>query len=159
MISTFGGLAGSMLTGPRIFFAMADDRLFFRGVAHIHPRFKTPSVAIVLTAGLGIAFVLARTFEQLADTFVLALWPFYALGAAAVFVLRRRRPDAERPVKVWCYPVPPILFLLSALLILGNALVSDPRGTALAFGVILAGLPAYFVWKSLSGNRGLRGES
>jgi basic amino acid/polyamine antiporter, APA family len=127
--------------------------VLFRSVAHIHPRFKTPSVAILLTAGLGIAFVLARTFEQLADTFVLALWPFYALGAAAVFVLRRRRPDLRRPVKVWGYPVPPILFLLSALLILGNALLSDPRGTALAFGVILAGLPAYWVWTRLSGNR------
>ncbi|HVO36198.1 MAG TPA: amino acid permease, partial [Gemmatimonadales bacterium] len=92
MISTFGTLAGSMLTGPRIFFAMADDGLFFRLVARVHPRFKTPSVAIVLTAGMGIAYVLARTFEQLADTFVLALWPFYALAAAAVFVLRRRRP-------------------------------------------------------------------
>ena len=152
MISTFGGLAGSMLTGPRIFFAMADDRLFFRGVAHIHPRFRTPSVAIVLTAGLGIAFVLARTFEQLADTFVLALWPFYALGAASIFVLRRRRAGAKGVVQVWGYPWPPILFLLSALLILGNALVSDPGGTALAFGVILSGLPAYWIWLKLSRN-------
>ena len=149
MVSTFGGLAGSMLTGPRIFFAMADDGLFFQGVARIHPRFRTPSVAIVLTAGLGIAFVLARTFEQLADTFVLALWPFYALGAAAVFVLRRRRPAAERPVHVWGYPLPPILFLLSAFLILGNALASDAGGTALAFGVILSGIPAYWVWNRL----------
>ena len=146
MISTFGTLAGSMLTGPRIFFAMADDGLFFRGVARVHPRFRTPSVAIVLTAGMGVAYVLARTFEQLADTFVLALWPFYALAAAAVFVLRRRRPDADRPVRVWAYPLPPILFLLSAVLILGNALVTDPGGTALAFGVILTGLPAYAVW-------------
>ena len=149
MVSTFGGLMGSMMTGPRIFFAMADDGLFFRGVARIHPKHRTPSVAIVLTAGLGIAFVLARTFEQLADTFVLALWPFYALGAAAVFVLRRRRPGLDRPVKVWGYPLPPILFLLSALLILGNALLSDPGGTALAFGVILAGLPAYWIWTRL----------
>ncbi len=149
MVSTFGGLMGSMMTGPRIFFAMADDRLFFRGVAHVHPRYRTPSVAIVLTAGLGIVFVLARTFEQLADTFVLALWPFYALGAAAIFVLRRRRPDAHRPVQVWGYPVPPILFLLSALLILGNALVSNPGGTALAFGVILTGFPAYWIWTRL----------
>lgn len=145
MISTFGGLAGSMLTGPRIFYAMAEEGLFFRGVARIHPRFKTPSVAIVLTAGLGIAYVLARTFEQLADTFVLAIWPFYALGAAAIFVLRRR-PGLERPVRVWGYPLPPILFLLSALLILGNALVTDFGGTILVFVVILSGLPAYWLW-------------
>lgn len=150
MVSTFGTLAGSMLTGPRIFFAMADDGLFFRGVARVHPRFKTPSVAIVLTAGIGIAYVLARTFEQLADTFVLALWPFYALGAAAIFVLRRRRPAADRPVRAWAYPLPPILFLLSAVLILGNALLADPAGTALAFGVILTGFPAYWVWLRLT---------
>jgi amino acid transporter len=150
MISTFGTLAGSMLTGPRIFFAMADDGLFFRGVARVHPRFKTPSVAIVLTAGMGVAYVLARTFEQLADTFVLALWPFYALAAAALFVLRHRRPDADRPVRVWAYPLPPILFLLAAVLILGNALLTDLGGTALAFGVILTGLPAYWVWLKLS---------
>ncbi len=149
MISTFGTLAGSMMTGPRIFFAMADDGLFFRGVARVHPKFKTPSVAILLTAGMGIAYVLARTFEQLADTFVLALWPFYALAAAAVFVLRRRRPEADRPVRVWAYPLPPILFLLSAVLILGNALLTDPGGTALAFGVILTGLPAYGIWLRL----------
>src|SRR5213594_358376 len=69
MIATFSTLLGSMLTAPRIFFAMADDGLFFRAVARVHPRFQTPSVAIVLTACLGIAFVLARTFEQLADQF------------------------------------------------------------------------------------------
>ena len=149
MISTFGTLAGSMLTGPRIFFAMADDGLFFRGVARVHPRFKTPSVAILLTAGMGIAYVLARTFEQLADTFVLALWPFYALAAAAIFVLRRRRPDADRPVRAWAYPLPPVLFLCSAVLILGNALLTDLAGTALAFGVILTGLPAYWLWLRL----------
>jgi APA family basic amino acid/polyamine antiporter len=153
MVSTFGTLAGSMLTGPRIFFAMADDGLFFRGVARIHPRYRTPSVAIVLTAGLGVAYVLARTFEQLADTFVLALWPFYALGAAAIFVLRRRKPKAERPVRAWGYPVPPILFLLSAVLILANALWTDPRGTALAFGVIATGLPAYGLWLRFWGVR------
>ena len=146
MISTFGTLTGSMMTGPRIFFAMADDGLFFRVVARVHPRFKTPWVAILLSAGMGIVLVLARTFEQLADTFVLALWPFYALGAAAIFVLRRRRPDADRPVRVWAYPFPPILFLLAAVLILGNALLTDAGGTALAFGVILTGLPAYWVW-------------
>ena len=158
MVSTFGGLMGSMMTGPRIFFALADDRLFFRGVARVHPRHQTPSVAIVLTAGLGIAFVLARTFEQLADTFVLALWPFYALGAAAVIVLRRRRPDAERPVKVWGYPWPPILFLLAAVFLLGNALVTDLGGSALALGVILTGFPAYWIWTHTRAGRGAGGE-
>ncbi|MBI4543468.1 MAG: amino acid permease [Gemmatimonadetes bacterium] len=147
MISTFGTLAGSMLTGPRIFFAMAGDGLFFRGVAAVHPRFRTPSRAIVLTAALGVVFVLLRTFEELADTFILAIWPFYALAAASVFVLRRRRPDLRRPVRTVGYPIVPVLFLLSALVILGNALVASPRDPAIAFGVILSGLPAYWLWR------------
>ena len=157
MISTFGGLAGSMLTGPRIFYAMAEDGLFFRTVARIHPRFRTPWVAILLTAGLGIGYVLVRSFEQLADTFVLAIWPFYALGAASIFVFRRRLRDRHRPVRVWGYPLPPILFLFSACLILANALVSDPGGTALAFGVILAGVPAYWVWLRTGGRTAAAG--
>jgi len=146
MIATFSTLLGSMLTAPRIFFAMADDGLFFRSVARVHPRFETPSVAIVLTACLGIAFVLARTFEELADQFVVAIFPFYALAAAAVFVLRRRRPDLPRPVRVWGYPAVPFLFVLASLVILGNALREHPGGTGLAFAGILLGVPVYFLW-------------
>src|SRR3989454_9993926 len=105
MVATFSTLLGSILTSPRIFFAMAEDGLFFKAVARVHPRFHTPSVAIVMTALLGIGFVLVRTFEQLADQFVVAIFPFYALAAAAVLVLRRRQPDRPRPVRVWGYPV------------------------------------------------------
>src|SRR5207248_8769736 len=94
MVATFSTLLGSMLTAPRIFFAMADDGLFFRRVARVHPTFRTPSVAIVLTGALGIVYVAFQTFQQLADQFVVAIFPFYALAAAAVFVLRRRRPPA-----------------------------------------------------------------
>jgi len=147
MVATFSTLLGSMLTAPRIFFAMADDGLFFRSVARVHPRFATPSVAIVLTALLGIGFVLVRTFEQLADQFVVAIFPFYALAAAAVFVLRRRRPDLPRPVRVLGYPVVPLLFVLASFIILGNALREHPGATGLAFAGILTGIPVFFVWK------------
>jgi amino acid transporter len=146
MIATFSTLVGSLLTAPRIFFAMADDGLFFRAVARVHPRFETPSVAIVLTAALGIAFVLARSFEELADQFVVAIFPFYALAAASVFVLRRRLPNVPRPVRVWGYPVVPWLFVLASLVILGNALREHPGATGLAFGGILLGVPVYYVW-------------
>lgn len=152
MISTFGTLAGSMLTGPRIFYAMAEEGLFFRGIARIHPRFKTPSTSIVMTSALGIAFVLVRSFEQLADAFVLGIWPFYALAAASVFVLRRTRPDLPRPVRTWGYPVVPLLFLLSAALILGNALLTD-RNALIPFGVIAAGFPAYWLWRRTAAAR------
>src|SRR5213596_89634 len=146
MVATFSTLLGSILTSPRIFFAMAEDRLFFKAVARVHPRFQTPSVAIVVTALLGVVFVLLRTFEQLADQFVVAIFPFYALAAAAVLVLRRRQPDRPRPVRVWGYPVVPVLFVLASLLILGNALREHPGPTGLAFGIILLGIPVYYAF-------------
>jgi APA family basic amino acid/polyamine antiporter len=149
IISTFGTLAGSMLTGPRIFYAMAEDGLFFRAMGRMHPRYRTPSTAILLTGALGVGFVLLRTFEQLADAFVLGIWPFYALAAAAVFVLRRTRPDARRPVRTWGYPLVPLLFLGAAAFLLVNALVTDPNAL-IPFGVIAAGVPAYWVWQRVN---------
>ena len=150
MISTFGTLSGSMLTGPRIFYAMAEEGLFFRSVGRMHPKYRTPGTAILLTGALGVGFVLLRTFEQLADAFVLGIWPFYALAAAAVFVLRRRLPDVRRPVRTWGYPVVPLLFLLAAGLILGNSLVTDPNAL-IPFGVIAAGVPVYWIWQRMTG--------
>ena len=85
MISSFSSLNGSMLASPRVFFAMADDGLFFETIARVHPRYQTPYVAILLAAVLGMALVLSRSFEALTDTFVLAIWPFYALGVAAIY--------------------------------------------------------------------------
>ncbi|HMH83315.1 MAG TPA: amino acid permease [Gemmatimonadales bacterium] len=151
MLATFSTLVGSILTAPRIFFAMADDGLFFRAVATVHPRYQTPSTAIVLTACLGVGFVLIRTFEQLADQFVVAIFPFYALAAAAVFVLRRRRPDLPRPVRVLGYPVVPLLFVLAAFVILGNSLWAHPRETGFAFIIILLGVPVYHWWTRVRG--------
>jgi amino acid transporter len=146
MLSTFGTLNGSLLTAPRIFFAMADDRLFFRRVASVHPRFQTPHVAIALTAALGIVFVLVRTFEQLADAFVTAIVPFYALGVASIFVLRRR-PDYSPSFRVPGYPVVPALFVLATAYLLINAIV-DPSSrwaTVAVLGTILVGIPVYYM--------------
>jgi basic amino acid/polyamine antiporter, APA family len=146
MISTFGTLNATLLTAPRIFFAMADDRLFFKPVAAVHPRFQTPYVAIAVAATLGVLFVLTRTFEQLADAFVTAVLPFYGLSVAAIFVLRRREgydPSFRTPG----YPVVPALFILSTLFLLGNGIV-DPSSrwaTLAVLGVIVAGIPVYFL--------------
>src|SRR5207245_9525498 len=129
---------------------MAADGASLARVARVAPRFRPPSVSILLPGALGIAFVLARTFEQLADQFVVAIFPFYALAAAAVFVLRRRRPDLRRPVRVWGYPAVPALFVLASFVTLGNALREHPGGTGLPFGGILLGVPVYYVWKRLS---------
>ena len=145
MVSTFGTLNGSLLTSPRIFFAMADDGLFFRRVAAVHPRFETPYVAIGLAAVLGVIFVLFRTFEQLADAFVTAIVPFYALGVAAVFTLRRR-PGYDPSFRVPGYPIVPALFVLATIYLLSNAIL-DPASrwaTLAVLGVVVLGIPVYY---------------
>jgi APA family basic amino acid/polyamine antiporter len=147
MVSCLGTLNGSMLTGPRIFFAMADRGLFFAALARISGRFGTPSVSIGLATALGVLYVLLSDFQQLADRFVLGIWPFYALGVAAVFTLRRRRPDLPRPYRTWGYPVVPLLFLAASLGLVANALLTDPVNTGITFAIVLAGVPAYYAWR------------
>jgi amino acid transporter len=146
LISTFGSVNGSLLTGPRIFFAMADDGLFFRQVAAVHPTFKTPYVAIIMTGILGVTFVLLRSFEQLADIFVTASLVFYVLSIGAIFKLRRR-PDWNPPVRTPFYPLVPALFCLAVLFLLGNALMDSAQRipTLGVFGVILLGVPVYYL--------------
>ena len=147
MLSTLGTLNGSILTNPRVFFAMAADGLLFRKIAAVHPKFETPYVAIALTAVLGIIFVLLRTFEQLADTFVTAILPFYALGVASIFVFRRRASsEYAPPFRAPLYPFAPIVFVLATFYLLVNALI-DPSsrvGTLAIFVVILLGIPVYY---------------
>jgi amino acid transporter len=142
-----------MLTGSRIFFAMADRGLFFRVAARVSPRFNSPSVAIALATVLGIGYVLENDFAQLADKFVLGIWPFYALGVGAVFVLRRTRPQLPRPYRVWGYPLVPLVFLLASVLMVGNALITDPRNTGITFLIILAGIPVYWARARLQRSR------
>jgi APA family basic amino acid/polyamine antiporter len=150
MISCFGTLHGSMMTGPRIFFALSDRGLFFQSIARVSPRYQSPSVAIWLATALGVVYVLLNDFQQLADKFILGIWPFYALAVGAVFVLRRTRPDLPRPYRTWGYPVVPILFLLASVGMMANALWTDPINTGITFGIILVGLPVYFAWRAWS---------
>jgi amino acid transporter len=147
MMSALGALNGSMMTGPRIFYAMAEDGLFFRPVAAVHPRFRTPYLAIALAMVLGIGYLSVQSFEKLADDFILGIWPFYALAVAAVFVLRRRRPDLPRPYRTAGYPITPVIFLLASLGMLANAIADDPKKGALGAGLILLGIPVFFLWK------------
>ena len=153
MLSTFGTLNGSILTAPRIFFAMADDGLLFRKVAAVHPRFQTPYVAILICAGLGVGFVLLRSFEQLADTFVTAIIPFYALGVASIYVLRRR-PGYNPPFWTPGYPVVPAVFVLATIYLLANAVIdpSSRMATLAVMGVILLGIPLYYLTVGRSGS-------
>lgn len=146
MFSTFGALTASLFASPRIFFAMAEDGLFFRPVAKVHPKFGTPHVAIGINIVLAVVFVLIRTFEQLADAFVTAIIPFYALAVGAMFVLRHR-PGYAPPFRTPGYPIVPLLFVLSTIYLLANALI-DPASrsaTAITLGIVALGIPVYYL--------------
>jgi amino acid transporter len=146
MVSTFGTLNAVLFTSPRIFFAMAEDGLFFKPVAAVHPKLGTPWVAILLTAALGATFVLTRTFEQLADAFVTAFLPFYFFAVASIFRLRGR-PDYQPTFRCPGYPVVPLVFMAAVLYLLGNALIqpSSRLSTLAVFGVCLTGVPVYYL--------------
>jgi APA family basic amino acid/polyamine antiporter len=144
MISTFGTLSAVLLTSPRVLFAMADDGMLFAPIAKIHPKFQTPYIAIGLVAFLGLVFVLLLRFEKLADTFVIAMIPFYALGVGAVYRLRKR-PGYSPSFRTPGYPVVPALFIASVIYLLLNALM-DPGSRMWALGifaVLLAGIPVF----------------
>jgi basic amino acid/polyamine antiporter, APA family len=158
MLSTLGTLTGVMLTAPRIFFAMADDGVFFSGLSRVHARYKTPYVAITLAAVLGVIFVLTRTFEQLADTFVLSIWPFYGIAVAGLYRLRRTRPDVSRVYSVPGYPVVPAIFIAGVIYLVGTAIVADPLGTGVTFAIVLTGIPVYFTFFAPRRDRRDRGE-
>jgi APA family basic amino acid/polyamine antiporter len=102
-------------------------------------------VAITLAALLGMALVLSRGFEALTNTFVIAIWPFYALCVAAIYRLRTQRPELPRPYRVIGYPFVPLVFVLAVVGFLVNALITEPVSTGLTFALILAGVPVYFV--------------
>ncbi len=148
MLSISGSLNGSVMSDSRVFFAMAEDGLFFKKIGSVHPRFQTPHAAIVLVAALAIGFVSFRSFAQLAEAYVLGVWPFLALSVAGLFVLRRRLPDFPRPYRAFGYPVVPALFLFATIAVIGDALYEKPGATLLSIGLTLAGLPVYLLWRA-----------
>lgn len=155
MLSVFGTLNGSILSCPRVFFAMAEDGLFFRTVGRVHPRFETPYVAISFIAVLAVIYVLLRDFMQLAEGYVLGVWPFLALCAIALFVLRRRCPDFPRAYRALGYPVVPLLFVVATLAVIANALYAQFWPTAVSILITLAGVPLYFLWMAWQRRRSI----
>ena len=103
-------------------------------------------VAGFLATSLGVVYVLFNDFQQLADRFVLGIWPFYIMAVLGMIRLRRTRPELERPYRALGYPVVPLIFLLASTAMVVNALLTDPVNTGLTFGIILLGIPIYYVW-------------
>jgi APA family basic amino acid/polyamine antiporter len=163
MISTFGALNGVMLTGPRVFYAMARDRMFFSQLGELHGTFRSPHIAILFQGLWAAALILipfdallnplfhwkedARLYDQMLTFVIFGSWGFYAMTVWAVVRLRKLRPELDRPYRTWGYPVTPILFLATSMAFMVNALREQP-GEALA-GLVLVGLgvPVYFKFR------------
>jgi APA family basic amino acid/polyamine antiporter len=146
MISIFAALNGSILSGSRVPYAMARDGYFFKSLSRIHPRFHTPGNSIVLLGVWSSVLLLSGQFRQLYTMVIFPSWILYGMTAAAVIVLRYKRPDLERPYRVPGYPLVPILFVCVALTLVYSTLRASPRESGIGLALILAGIPAYFHW-------------
>ena len=145
MFSSFGALAGIILAGPRVYYAMAQDGLLFKWFAELHPRYGTPHRAIVLQAIWSSALVATGTFRALFTRVVYTEWIFFALMAVGLMLLRNRR-DVQRQYSIPFYPIAPLLFIVSSFAIVVNTLISNPRDASIGLGLVLLGLPVYFLW-------------
>ena len=150
IVSTFGTVNALVLTQPRVFYAMADAGLLFKSLARVHPRFATPHVAIVGYAAVAVVGVSSRSFEQLAEAFVLGVWPFLALAVAGVIILRRRHPELARSYRTPWYPVVPLIFIGGTLWVVGSALIARPVTTLGGIVLTLIGLPVYALWQRMA---------
>ena len=151
LCSIFGALNGTILTSSRVYYAMARDGVLFKIVSRIHPTFQTPAVALLVLGGWSTVLAVSGSFEQLYTYVIFAMWIFSAAAIAGVIILRRRLPDLHRPYKVWGYPILPIAFIIAALAIVANTLVSTPIESVLGLAIILAGVPLYYAWKRWGG--------
>jgi APA family basic amino acid/polyamine antiporter len=140
------------MSGARIPFAAARDGLFFRQFAHIHPRFQSPSTSLVIQGLLAtFLLLLLSQFQQFFDLAIFSEWLFYALTASTVFVYRRTRPTANRPYKVWGYPVLPAIFVLCAAAILVSSYADNLKASLLGTALMLLGLPVLWLVRKLNG--------
>jgi basic amino acid/polyamine antiporter, APA family len=146
LISTFGCANGLILAGARVYYAMASDGLFFKRVAGISPRTHTPIFSLVIQAVWASILVLSGTYSDLLDYVIFAALLFYVLTVTGLFVLRKRRPDLDRPYKAWGYPVLPGLYILMAFLVMVDLLFVKPKFTWPGLIIVLTGVPVYFFW-------------
>ena len=150
LVTTSNSTNASILMPARVFYAMARDGLFFKAAAVIHPRYKTPSVAILLQAIWSIVLVWSGSFDQLTDMLVFASFIFYGATALGVMLLRHRQPDLHRPYRVIGYPVVPLFFCACCILLVVMTLINQPREALTGLGLIATGLPFYWFWRKNS---------
>ena len=152
MCSTFGTLNGMTLAGPRSIWAPGHDRIFAPGLGKVHPRYRSPHVAII-TIGIWAALLtLSGTYDQLTAYVVFGSWLFYAMSAISVIILRKKMPEVPRPYKAWGYPYATLLFALIAAWFIYNTVVEDPRDALIGIGLLVLGLPFYYYWTQKAKN-------
>lgn len=147
LVSTLGGVHVNVLTSPRIYYAMARDKLFFQSLAEIHPKHGTPARSLVVSGIWSSLLVFSGTFYQIITYVVFVSWIFYAMSCAGVIILRHKQPDLKRPYRTWGYPVVPVIFILLSGFLVLNTIISSPLNALIGAGLILTGLPAYLYWK------------
>ncbi len=145
VVSALGGLNGIILAGPRVYYAMAQDGLVFRWLGAVHPRRQTPYLAILAQALCSSTLVATNSYRQLVSRVIYTEWLFFALLAAGLFVLRRRS-EYKPTFLARGYPLIPFLFIFASLGIVVNQIRASPRDSAIGLGLLLLGLPVYFVW-------------
>lgn len=146
LISTFGCNNGLILAGARVYYAMAKDGLFFRSVAKLHPRYKTPAASLAVQAVWTCLLCLSGTYGQLLDYIIFAVLLFYILTIVGLFALRRSRPDAARPYRAVGYPVLPAIYILLAVFVDIVLLRYKPQYTWPGLVIVLLGIPVYYLW-------------
>ncbi len=150
LVSTFGCTNGLILAGARVYYAMAGDGLFFKRVAEISPRTHTPVFSLCIQAVWAALLALSGTYSDLLDYVIFAALLFYVLTVSGLFVLRKKRPDLDRPYKAFGYPVLPALYVLLAALVMVDLLWVKPKFTWPGLIIVLSGIPVYFFWRSRS---------
>jgi basic amino acid/polyamine antiporter, APA family len=148
LFSILGAANQNMLTSPRVYFAMARDGMFFKKIAECHPKFLTPHISIIAITVWAFLLTLTGTFNQLFTYVIFGEWIFFGMTVASVIVLRKKRPDLERPYKTWGYPVTPIIFVLAAVYVAISALIGQFKNAMGGLLIILMGVPAYFFWRT-----------
>ncbi len=149
MVSSFGITNAIIMVSPRVYYAMAKDGLFVSHLAKVHPRYKTPSVALVVQAAwASIIVIVSDTFQQIMNYVVFMDWFFLALAVYCIYVLRRKYPDAPRPYKVWGYPWTPAIFILLSALVVVNTLIRAPLETGIGIGIVLTAVPVFLYMRS-----------
>jgi basic amino acid/polyamine antiporter, APA family len=152
-ISTLGFLSQGMLTAPRVYFAMAADGLFFRRIAWIDPRTRAPVVAIVLQGVLSLVIALSGRYEQILNYVVSVDWIFFGLTAGTIFVFRRRGSgDGDAGSRIPGHPFTTAAFIVAAALIVVSTVWKYPANSAVGIAIMLAGIPAYLLWRRAPGD-------